>query len=273
MAARIDVFKLPTLKPSAERRLDAEEIIRWVLPRCQIRPYVYNQVAKVAERLQNEADEMALIEARAAGEEYKPLKRTSFIMHMPVNSPNVPIAERRLDLALVTDLSAVKRRSVVTMQLNNIRVRMQKQIRTMESDQEESNHRGSQERLLMLQTYLAVLPRLRDRPRVYNQLGAHIAMLVEGEPDAHKYKVPITIAEEESERTKSSRDYWEDVRLLDEIMDTLTDGSFAKAAIGTMKTSAVADARARQEVEAEQLAKRRFARRPIGGFEEVRMTI
>ncbi len=54
---------------------------------------------------------------------------------------------------------------------------MQQQIRTMESDQEESNHRGSQERLLMLQTYLAVLPRLRDCPSVYNQLGAHITII------------------------------------------------------------------------------------------------
>jgi hypothetical protein len=265
MASRNDRFKLPVLNPSAERRLDAEEVIRWVLPNCQIRPYVYNQIAKLAERLQNEADEMALTEAKAAGEEYKPLKRTHFVMYMPVNSPNLPIADRKLDLALVTDLVSVKRRSMVILMLNSIRMRMQQQIKSMEADQQASARRETEERSLMLQTYISVLPRLRDRPSLVSQVGAHIAMLVDGDADKYMGAAP------EEERARSSRDYWEDVQRLDEIIDTLADGSFAKAAFGTMKMSAVAEARALQKIEVEQ--SRAFTLRQIGSFEEIRLSI
>ena len=90
-------------------------------------------------------------------------------------------------------------------------------------------------------------------------------MLVDG--DAEKYMV--TVPEEESAR--SSRDYWEDVQRLDEIIDTLADGSFAKAAFVTMKMSAVAEARALQKLEVEQ--SRAFVLREIGSFEEVRLSI
>lgn len=270
MAARNDRFKLPALNPSAERRLDAEEVIRWVLPNCQIRPYVYNQIAKLAERLQNEADEMALTEARAAGEEYKPLKRTPFVMHMPVNSPNLPLADRKLDLALVTDLVSVKRRSIVALLLSNIRMRMQQQIKSMESDLQASTRRETKERSLMLQTYISVLPRLSDRPSLVSQVGAHIAMLVDDNSDVRKYMMSVKIPEEDGGRARSSRDYWEDVQRLDEIIDTLTDG-FAKAALVTMKMGAVAEARAMQKVEVEK--SRAFELHQVGSFEEVRLAI
>ena len=260
MASLKDRMNFAPLKPSAERKLDAYELIQYVLPSCQIRPYVYNQIARLAKEVQNEADELAQAEAREEGEEYFPLKRNCFVMHISENIRHYTIEDRKLDVALLTDLVTLKRRAYVAVKLNRGKYVLENEIKAMERAQKQAARDSVKERSLMLQTYTSVLPHLRDRPNLYSQVCAHISMLVEGDAAAQKRIVPAKIPVEAGEPEISSHEQWLDVQRLDELIDVMIEGSFVKAAFETMKMSAVADAKATQQKEAERIARTRFRR-------------
>ena len=245
------------MKPSSERRLDAEELIQWVLPCCTIRPRVYNQISKLTREIQNEADDLAQREAREEGEEYMPLKRSSFVMYMPTKSLNYTMMDRKLDLAHFTDLLSVQRRAYVATQLEMRRSALEEEIKSLEKSMKDALRNRARERSLMLQTFASVLLYLQDRPNLYNQVCAHIAMLVEDNADAHLQIMPMAIPQDTEGHDLSSQEYWKDVQRLDEIIDVLIDGSFVKAAFETMKLRAVAEAKAMQKMEADRLSSSR----------------
>lgn len=253
-ASRTDEMQFSSMKPSSERRLDAEELIQWVLPCCTIRPRVYNQISKLTREVQNEADELAQREAREEGEEYIPFKRSSFVMYMPTKNLNYTMVERKLDLALLTDLLSVQRRVYVTTRLEIHRNSLEQEIKSLEKSMKDAVRNRVKERSLMLQTFTSALLYLQDRPNLYNQVCAHIAMVVEDHSDVHLQLIPMAIPQETEGHSLSSQEYWKDVQRLDEIIDVLMDGSFVKAAFETMKLRAVAEAKAMQKMEAERLS-------------------
>jgi hypothetical protein len=272
---------LASLSPSLERRLDAEELIYWILPFCQTRPRVYNQVAKLVMECQNEADDLAQMEAEVKGETYKPLLRSSFIMHIPVKPLNYTIADRKMDLGLLMELTSVQRRKEVMNMIHKMKNDLECDIKTLERDVRESERNRRKERTNMVHTYLSVLPFLLDRPSLYNQVIAHIEMVEDGTMDQSQL-MAFKKAIEGTQEVPSTRDEWKDaqdvhdllskeiwldVQRLDEILDFLKDKSHAKVAFETMKTRAIREAKCLQKVEAERLLTRDSKFLAKGGFE------
>ena len=241
------------MKPSYERRLDAEELRQWVLPCCNLRPRVYNQISKLTREFQDEADALAEREAREEGEEYNPLKRSSFVMYMPTKSLNYTMLDRKLDLALLTDLLSVQRRAYVATKLELRRGALEQDIKSLEKSMKDAVRNRMKERSLMLQTFTSALLYLQDRPNLYNQVCDHIAMLVDDDSNPAHRVIPMTIPHETGVNGLSSHEHWKDVQRLDEIIDVLMDGSFVKAAFETMKLRAVSEAKAMQKIDAEKL--------------------
>jgi hypothetical protein len=272
------------LSPALEKRLDAQEFIDCILPICQTRPRVYNQIAKLVMECQNEADDLAQKEANVRGDVYTtPLLRSSFIMHIPVKPLSYTIADRKMDLNLVKNLNTVKRRLDVMKMIHKLKMDLEGEIQTLEQELRESERNGRRERTSMVHTYLSVLPFLIDRPNLYDQVIAHIEMVEDGTLDPSQLnafkKVHIETHKAPSSRNEwkdaqdvhdlLSKEIWLDVQRLDEILDFLKDKSYAKVAFETMKTRAIREAKSRQKIEAERFLTRDSKLRATGGFEAI----
>lgn len=268
-------------KPSELRRLDAEELINRILPRCQVRPYVYNQIAMLTKEFQNEADALAQGEAKEAGVAYKPLPRTPFVMHFPADVSQYTMEDRKVDVALLSDILAIPRRSLVAAKLSRGKMVLENDLKQMEREYAQllaaqkraaraaqvaptpaappvvpaaAPPRVSQGSLTTTQTLTMILPSLADRPALYNQ----VCNLIQLSSEEDKTSPEVTPEKRDYDREMSSEERWKDVERLDEIIDFLEDGTVAKASFEGMKLTALAEAKAAQKIEAERMVKKGF---------------
>lgn len=269
-------------KPSELRRLDAEELIKRILPRCQVRPYVYNQIAMLTKEFQNEADFLAQGEAKEAGVAYKPLARTPFVMHFPADVSQYTMEDRKVDVALLSDILAIPRRSLVAAKLSRGKMVLENDLKQMEREYAQllaaqkraaraaqvapatpvaapsvapaAPPRVTQGSLTTTQTLTMILPSLVDRPALYNQ----VCNLIQSSSEEDKTSPEVTPEKRDYNREMSSEERWKDVERLDEIIDFLEDGTVAKASFEGMKLTALAEAKAAQKIEAERMVKKGF---------------
>lgn len=238
---------------------------------------MYNQIARLAREVQNEADTMANIEALEEGKEYIPLQQSSFVLYLPGgnNNNNYALQDRRLDVALLRDIVSLKRcarRAYVVSKLTRGRRVLEEEYVVAERSARARAAKSRREHNLTLRTCTAVLPHLRDRPNLYHQVSSHISMLI----DCNGSKSSSSCSDSRGRSAKkswfnndddlsssdcsslsgslsSSQELWKDVQRLDELIDFMTDGTFVKSAFQQMKQTIEVEAKALQKQEMDQL--------------------
>jgi hypothetical protein len=177
-----------------------------------------------------------------------------------------------LEVALLYDLVAVQRRPYVVKRLNAIRVEIEEEIKCLEAKIKEKATKRARVLDVILETMRSLLPSLYDFPHLYNQVVAHMAMIIEEINETQSRQgffwvkpfLSMHVPEKLKESDQvSALDRWLEVQRLDEISDILKEGSFAKAAIETMKQSCEMEAKALQKKEADVISHTRKGRAAV----------
>lgn len=260
------------------RALDAEELVTNVLPKCQTQPSLYNLIAKLTYSIQHEADALARSDADSNGTPYERQQFRSFVLHIPGNSQS-DVDERRKDIELLNHLQQNQSRPFIVQKLQKLQIALEDTIYLDERKTKEESLRHSKELPILLKTMISFLPRLEDRPYVYNKVVEHIKMaVVQIDSSCHtllrlKQAVkPFVIPQEiQQDDEESSHDRWEDVGRLDEILDYLNENTFVYSIFQAMKNNCEMDARILQQLETGQGDKNRLNETTLGHLEEVRL--
>ena len=150
-----------------------DELIEVVLPKCALRPGVYNRVAKFTRKLEKMEEQTLQEKSERYQMPYEPKSR-SYVYFLPKNhqeseaSNTLKIHEQGKDVVLLKLLVSKVESKTILHYLNALLQQAERELRSMEETQRERMERKARQAEVDAEVYRRVLKLVQDRPHVYN---------------------------------------------------------------------------------------------------------